>query len=166
MSGAAAYEISASPSGGPSIRTAVGCKASSAATRLAAEPGPWWRMPKRWTRSSIGSHHFTDRRIEIGPAVTAAHHVLEIFLQRDRILHRILHHRAHQIAGEARRIDAAAAEMRGLGPGADTNGNRLRGRERAGDGLELHLAVEGLPVPQLAKQRHDAGDLLVGGRNR
>src|SRR4051812_43680558 len=33
-------------SGGPSMRTASGFKSCSAAMRLRAEPGPWWRMPK------------------------------------------------------------------------------------------------------------------------
>src|SRR5262249_22643918 len=112
-------------------------------------------MPKRWTRSSmitspchinmshrLRSDHFTDRRVEIGPAVAATHDVLEIFLQRHRVLHRILDDCAHQIAGKARCVDAAAAKVSSLRPGADADGNRLRGRERTGDGLELHLAIE------------------------
>ena len=36
----------ASASGGPSISTASGSKASSASRRLRAHPGPWWRIPK------------------------------------------------------------------------------------------------------------------------
>src|SRR5262249_54867219 len=144
--------MSASASGGPSISTAAGCKASSAAIRLAAEPGPWCRLPKRGTRSSMALHHGADRGVQIGPVLALPHHVLEILLQGDGVLHRVLHHRADEVGGEARGIDLAVAEMAGLGPGANADRDRLGGRERAGDGLELHLAVQRLPVAQLAEQ--------------
>ena len=36
---------SASQPAGPSITTQSGCSASSALSRLRAQPGPWWRMP-------------------------------------------------------------------------------------------------------------------------
>ena len=51
-SGSARVASAASPSAGHSSSTISGRKASSAATRLAALPGPWWRMPKR--RKSVG----------------------------------------------------------------------------------------------------------------
>lgn len=35
-----------SASGGPSTSTQSGCNPAKARTRLRAQPGPWWRMPK------------------------------------------------------------------------------------------------------------------------
>lgn len=46
ISSDAARPISSSASGGPSISRTSGRHSSSATSRLRAEPGPWWRMPK------------------------------------------------------------------------------------------------------------------------
>src|SRR5215467_2764703 len=108
-------------------------------------------MPKRWSRSvavwaisATRLHDLADGAVEIAPVLALAHDRLEILLQHNTVLHRVLHDRAHKIRGEALRVDGARAEMAGLGPGADGHRDRLGGRERARGRLELELAVERL----------------------
>ena len=49
IASAVAQRSSGSASAGPSISTASGWYASSAATSDRADPGPWCRMPNTWT---------------------------------------------------------------------------------------------------------------------
>src|SRR5262244_2760526 len=126
-------------------------------------------MPNRWMRSAAArltiSNHLADRSIKVVPLLALADDGLEIFLQDDAILNRVLHDCTHEVGGERLRVDDARAEMSGFCPGADGDGDCLGGRQRAGGGLQLELAIESLTVAQFAKNGDHARDLLLGRRD-
>src|SRR5262245_58490414 len=117
-------------------------------------------MPNRWARASMISYHVANGAIEIGPPVARSHDVLEVLLQGQRVLNRILDDGADEVRGEALRIEPSAAEVAGFRPGPDPDRDGLGGRQRPGRGLELQLAVDRLSVAQLAEDRDHPCELL------
>src|SRR6478609_2319575 len=97
-------------SGGPSMSTTSGRTAASARTRLRAEPGPWWRMPKKCS-SAIRLELVAAGAVEIFPAVAFLDHGFEILAPDHGVLHRILDDRADQSRGHVVRFQTTVAEM-------------------------------------------------------
>jgi hypothetical protein len=87
------------------MSTQSGWSASSPASRLLDDPGPWWRTPNVVTvigrfdsACSVGS--FATRLVQVAPAVAFLHDRLEVFAPDDRVLHRVADDGARETGGD------------------------------------------------------------------
>src|SRR6516225_4776229 len=115
------------------------------------------KMCSRWAAPSAAiSHHLADGTVEVAPLLALAHDCLEVFVQDDLVLHRVLDDRADQVGSQTLCVDSTRAEVAGLGPCTDRDRDRLGGGQGARRGLELELAIKRLAIAQLAEDGDDA----------
>src|SRR5450631_749921 len=115
------------------MSTASGAMASSAATRLRAQPGPWWRTPKTRVGEAgldVTSEDFLAAAVEVFPAVSLLDHRLEVLEPDDAILHRVLHDGAGQPRRHVGRAHHAVAIVGGDGEAVVHDRDRLGRRQR------------------------------------
>src|SRR6187431_2937588 len=129
------------------MSTTSGRTACSARTRLRAEPGPWWRMPKKCSED-IRLELVAAGAVEIFPAVAFLDHGLQVFAPDHRVLHRVLDDCADQPRRHVVRLQTTVAEVTRQRHAVGDDADGLGRRQRAARRLELRLAVLGLALAQ------------------
>src|SRR6056297_1733078 len=103
-------------SAGTSTSSTSGRISSSARSTERAEPGPWWRIPRRCRLTASGSRvERTARLVEVVPPRSFPHDGFEVFTPHDSVVHRIADDGTDDACRDVGGAQFAVAEMGGEG---------------------------------------------------
>src|SRR6187402_3084630 len=123
------HRNSAPVSAGDSTSTIDGSSSSSAASTDRAEPGPWCRIPSRWTVMPLLER--SARLVEVGPTVTVDDDALEVFTPGHAVVHGIADDGTDDAGGDVAGGQRAVAEVRRQRETVGHDRDRLRRRQGA-----------------------------------